>query len=361
MRRWTHPSMQPYRLPLRDHTVACPGRAIAYGCLIVLAGCAGSESLQEPPVTLGIHHGEPRPACRQIADPSRTPWALPQVVAADWGASVKLGDPICTACPEDAVEISPDGSVLYFYWSPVVNAGADELLHGTTGTYVSHRIGHQPGDFDAPSFFELRRGASDGACDGELSFTPAGDEVYFHSTRAENTGYQQSPPVDDFLDIYVASIESGIPGVARNLGSPVNSIHLDGEHGLHPSGHQLFLASNRPGGEGGTDLWIATREASGWSTPVNPGAPLNSPGNELQPAFAAGDSTTLYFVSDRDGPASIYRSRSSGAAWTTPEMVVTGYVGEPSLTADGQLLYFVHVLVDAQGVFGSDIWYVRKH
>jgi len=31
-----------------------------------------------------------------------------------------------------------------------------------------------------------------------------------------------------------------------------------------------------------------------------------------------------------------------------------------SLVADGSILYFVHVLVDAAGVFGADIWYVRK-
>ena len=28
--------------------------------------------------------------------------------------------------------------------------------------------------------------------------------------------------------------------------------------------------------------------------------------------------------------------------------------GEPSLVADGSIMYFVHVLVDDEGVFGSD-------
>lgn len=68
----------------------------------------------------------------------------------------------------------------------------------------------------------------------------------------------------------------------------------------------------------------------------------------------------MYFVSRRDGPSSIYRSTFIGEGWSEPEMVITGYVGEPSLVADGSIMYFVHVLVDDQGVFGSNIWYVRR-
>jgi hypothetical protein len=109
------------------------------------------------------------------------------------------------------------------------------------------------------------------------------------------------------------------------------------------------------------DIWVTRRSGDGWATPVNPGAPLNSPHAELQPGFAADDPDTMYFVSDRDGPASIYRSRFDGAVWSEPEMIITGYVGEPALVADGRLLYFVHVLVDDGGVFGSDVWYVQRN
>lgn len=79
----------------------------------------------------------------------------------------------------------------------------------------------------------------------------------------------------------------------------------------------------------------------------------------------------MYFVSDhlvafytglgliRD-PA-IYRSTvSESGDLGVPELVIRGIVGEPSLTADGRYLYFVHVLYDAAGGFGSDIWYVRR-
>ncbi|MBM3316514.1 MAG: PD40 domain-containing protein [Candidatus Eisenbacteria bacterium] len=333
------------------------GLCIASGC-----GCGGLREGGGDPAALGIHHGELLPACAYSFDEQRQPYLLPRVVAADWGEAIKLGDPLGTMCPEDAVTIGRDGSVLYFYWSPAVEADPAELLRDTTGTYRAERKEGDPGRFGPPRFFELRRGARDGACDGRLSFTPSGDRVYFHSTRQENTGYQMSPPREDPLDIYVAEIVQGVPGAAVRLPEPINSPYLDGEHCLSPDGSRLYLSSTRPGGPGGIDLWVSTLQGSVWSDPVPMPPPINSAAADLQPAFAADDPHTLYFVSDRGGPGSIFRSRydSAGGAWSEPEMVITGYVGEPSLVADGSLMYFVHVLVDDDGVFGSDIWYVQR-
>lgn len=94
------------------------------------------------------------------------------------------------------------------------------------------------------------------------------------------------------------------PGAAVNLGEPVNSIYLDGEHALSPDGTQLFLTSDRPGGLGGQDIWISAKTGGNWSTPVNPDTPLNSESSEGQPGFAANKPNTIYFVHvliDNDG------------------------------------------------------------
>ena len=332
-------------------------RCAAVTVVLCSAGCGGADQGPEPAGR--IEHNDPRPECRYTVDSNRVPWRMPQVVGTGWGTPIKLAT-LNTACPEDAIEISRDGSTLYFYWSPTVGAASDELLNGTTGTYYAARVGSEPGSFANPRFLDLRQDAPGGACDGELSFTPAGDQVYFHSNRADNTGYRQQPPMADFLDIYVAAVTGGRPGAAQNLGPAVNSIYPDGEHCLSPDGSKLYLTSQRPGGVGATDIWVSTRAGSAWSAPVNLGAPLNSTGADLQPALAANDPGTMYFVSDRGGAAAIYRSTFQGASWSQPAPVITGYVGEPSLVADGSVLYFVHVLVDGAGVFGSDIWYVRR-
>jgi hypothetical protein len=86
----------------------------------------------------------------------------------------------------------------------------------------------------------------------------------------------------------------------------------------------LVFASDRPGGEGGTDLWIAFRQADGhWGEPENLRS-LNSPGNEITPRFASPD--TLYFASDGHGGAGGYdlfvSVRRWDGTWQPPEPLV---------------------------------------
>ena len=69
----------------------------------------------------------------------------------------------------------------------------------------------------------------------------------------------------------------------------------------------------------------------------------------------------MYFVSDRGGiGVAIYRTHFNGSTWDAPVLVIQGQVGSPTLTADGSIMYFVHVLTDAASdpVFGADIYYM---
>jgi Tol biopolymer transport system component len=285
----------------------------------------------------------------------------PQVMVTDWGEPIRLAAPTNTSCPEDAAEISRDGRYLYFYFTKDLfdNLPPEERFSPQNGTYQAERTGG-PGDFAEAEFFDLGQG-TDQSLDGELSFTPDGRKVYFHSTRADNLRYQQVPPVDDFLDVYVADVTDGQPGPARNLGPPVNSAYVDGEETLHPDGQTLYFCSSRPGGPGGIDIWRSTVQDGTWSTPVCLSSPINSPADELQPAFTS-DGQTIYFVSDREPSvgSAIYRSNLVGDSWTDPDLVIKGIVGEPSLTSDGRYLYFVHVLTDPEGVIDADVWYCER-
>src|SRR5207247_1294879 len=66
---------------------------------------------------------------------------------------------------------------------------------------------------------------------------------------------------------------------------------------LSHDGQTLFFASDMPGGFGGTDLYMSSRDLNGeWSKPVNLGAEINTKTSEKFP-FIDGQGV-LYFSSD---------------------------------------------------------------
>jgi|GEM_PF-6255574 len=88
---------------------------------------------------------------------------------------------------------------------------------------------------------------------------------------------------------------------------------------LTPDGHTLYFASNREGGFGKYDLYVSHYREGYWTEPVNLGAHVNTPGNEITP-YLQGD--TLYFASDwYDGLGGydIFRIRRVADQWRDRE------------------------------------------
>lgn len=87
-----------------------------------------------------------------------------------------------------------------------------------------------------------------------------------------------------------------------NLGAPVNSGFTEQNSALSKDGLTLYIQSNRPGGLGGNDLWVAHRasEASPWEEPVHLGDVINSAGADGGPALSINEHF-LFFHSDRPG------------------------------------------------------------
>lgn len=72
--------------------------------------------------------------------------------------------------------------------------------------------------------------------------------------------------------------------------------HAYGHPTLSHDGRKLFFVSDKPGGFGGTDLYMSVKNDGEWGKPINMGDLINTPGNEMYP-FLHND-TTLYFASD---------------------------------------------------------------
>ncbi len=104
----------------------------------------------------------------------------------------------------------------------------------------------------------------------------------------------------------------------------LNTTSLDGCPIQSPDGLSLYLASNRPGGQGLLDIWVAHRESTDdpWGAPENLGEPVNSASDDFCPTPVRGGG--LLFVSREALPGScglgdIYFTRYSPAkGWTEP-------------------------------------------
>ncbi|HEY9262219.1 OmpA family protein, partial [Chitinophaga sp.] len=69
-----------------------------------------------------------------------------------------------------------------------------------------------------------------------------------------------------------------------------------GHAAITGDGNTLYFVSDRPGGQGGADIWFCLRDSSGgWQSPRNCGAVINTPDDELFPVV--GRDGNLYIAS----------------------------------------------------------------
>lgn len=125
---------------------------------------------------------------------------------------------------------------------------------------------------------------------GTATLTPDGNFMIFSAfdwSESEQRGSGRT-------DLYAAELVRGEWSNIRNLGPVVNSEYWDSQPALSPDGRTLYFASDRPGGEGGVDLYVSRLSATGWSAPVNLGPSVNTPFDEMAPSIAP-DMKSLFF------------------------------------------------------------------
>jgi hypothetical protein len=115
----------------------------------------------------------------------------------------------------------------------------------------------------------------------------------------------------------------------------LNTASLDGCPIQSPDGLSFYVASNRPGGRGGLDIWVATRSSTSapWGAPVNVGEPVNSVADDFCPTPVAKNG--LFFVSREAlpgacGQGDIYYTHRRGTTWAEPERLLCAPAGPNS-------------------------------
>ena len=160
----------------------------------------------------------------------------------------------------------------------------------------------------------------------------------------------------------------------QNMGPIVNSEFADAGGFLSPNGLSFYFSSQRPGGQGLSDIWVSRRQtlSSSWQPPQNLGAVINSGANDNRPKLSP-DGRTMFFGSNREGSFDICMATridpNDDMGWTSPinlgENVNTpghsestpGYFEDP--VTGLAILYFSS---DRDGGFGDfDIYQSRRN
>lgn len=223
------------------------------------------------------------------------------------------------------------------------------------------------------------------------------ESLMFFTARRPDTQGGAVDPQDDkyFEDIYIAEFKDGKWQQAKNLGSDVNSKSHDATAGLSPDGQllyvylgsvgagdifqsrfeegkysklkavgdninekkyhetsaflsgdgkQLYYVTDKPGGQGGHDIYVSTwdEKKKRWAEGVNIGPTINTEYDETG-AFIHPDGKTLYFASkghETMGGYDIFMSTLENGQWTKP--VNLGY---PINTPDDD----VHFVISGSG------------
>lgn len=108
-------------------------------------------------------------------------------------------------------------------------------------------------------------------------------------------------------DIYRIPRVSGGFGEAEHLGPPINDELSQPDLLVSPDERWMILViTEHPSGLGGDDLYLSRFEDGSWTDPQNLGAPINSEEYEYGPTLSR-DGRHLYYTSHRRGSADVYR------------------------------------------------------
>ena len=149
--------------------------------------------------------------------------------------------------------------------------------------------------------------------EGAFSISSDGNYIFFTSC-SRNGGKGQ-------CDIWLTSKKNNRWDEPKNLQSPINTKYWESQPSISSDGRMLYFSSDRPGGYGGTDIWVSEFSISGWSAPKNLGPTVNTNKDEQFP-FIHSDNRTLYFSSNGHpglGKSDLYLTRKDVKLnWETP-------------------------------------------
>lgn len=241
--------------------------------------------------------------------------------------SIASVDALNSAKADYAPVVTPDGETLYFTSH---RGRQDERDNGEGRIYRSMKV---DGHWSKPVRLDVGTPGRDVTTVGII-----GDEeglLAYQSYRNEGSVWKLSQD------------EVGGWTKEEKLGFPIDSRHWETSMTERFDGWERIFVSNRPGGQGGRDLYRTVKLPDGtWSEPLNLGRRINSVGEEESPVLSS-DGQTLIFASTGHpgmGGFDLFRCRRlDNGSWSDPE-----HLGHPLNTPGNEAV----LTLDASGSAG---------
>lgn len=191
-----------------------------------------------------------------------------------------MGDSINTEFPDYSPVVSADESMMLFTSRRPGSTGGERGLDGSyyEDIYISYR--KEDGSWSAAK--NLFSYVNTNTNEATIGLSPDGQKIYIYKDE----------------DIYYSSLIGDTWSALTPFGEEVNSKHFEAHITMSADGNMLFFSSDRPGGLGGTDLYMSIKQADGkWGAPANLGPAINTPFNEDAP-YIHPDGKKFFFASE---------------------------------------------------------------
>ncbi|MEQ8625625.1 MAG: OmpA family protein [Vicingaceae bacterium] len=177
------------------------------------------------------------------------------------------------------------------------------------------------------------------------------------------------------IDFALASLNNPVEFSPKNLGPEINSEYAEYFPCLTVDQNTLLFTRRLPNPESpqgfNEDFYVAYKKGAQWTTAQNIHKPINTEFNEGAPSLSA-DGQILFFTACElygnyggnrkgNGSCDIFYAAKNGKNWTRPinlgkAINTNNWETQPSFSADGKTLYFIRGIRDRSGKRTGDIY-----
>lgn len=259
---------------------------------------------------------------------------------------INLGGAINSNKGDYAPVISADESTLMFTSRRSGGVNAD-LVEFDNDPYEDIYISHKKSNNEWGEALLMASNINTKLNDATSAITVDGQKLFIYRSNKNGKGGK-------IYKSYLNGVNWENPvalGGNINSGDWVTSVSISADE------HTLYFTSNKKGGLGGRDIYVAYKNDDGtWGNSTNLGSTVNTLYNEESP-FIHPDGKTLFFSSkghNTMGGYDVFKTVFDGAAWSEPENL--GYPLNSTkddlhfvLSANGQNGYYASTGIDSYG------------